>query len=364
MIYKTPQSNLLAKRLAHLDKLRARLRRGSATPKLWLGTLRRLAQASAVASSVAIEGYAVDEEEARAIVDGESAPAAGQEDQLAVAAYAHAFDHIGVLAADPVFAWSDRVILDLHFDACSFQRDRSPGLWRSGPVYVTRPGGGVAYEAPPASEVVPLMAEVVDWLERGDVESHVVVRAAMAHLHCVSVHPFRDGNGRIARLVQSLVLARDGLLAPELSSIEDYLADHTPAYYAVLEEVQGGRYSPQRDAAPWVRFCIEAHIAQAERRLEQMAEAAIRWGVLEGVVEERGWPDRLVVALEQSLIGGSDRARYERETGVSSGTASNDFRRLVDAGLVLQRGRGPATSYVATDELRARVNAALAEDRR
>ena len=67
------------------------------------------------------------------------------------------------------------------------------------------------------------MDEVVEWLEHGDLDAHVAVRAAMAHLHVVSVHPFRDGNGRISRIVQSLVLARQGLLAPEFSSIEEYL---------------------------------------------------------------------------------------------------------------------------------------------
>jgi Fic family protein len=184
----------------------------------------------------------------------------------------------------------------------------------------------------------------------------VVVRAAMAHLHTVSVHPFSDGNGRISRIVQASVLALEGLLAAEFASIEEYLAGHTPEYYAVLQQVQGGRYQPDRDASEWVLFCVEAHIAQARQRLEQIAEAARRWGVLEDLVLARDWPDRLVVALEQSLIGGTDRARYERETGISSATASNDFRRLLDAGLIRQVGRGRNIRYLASDELHARID--------
>ena len=116
-----------------------------------------------------------------------------------------------------------------------------------------------------------------------------------------SVHPFRDGNGRIARIVQSLVLARDGLLAPEFVSIEEYLGRNTDAYYAVLQEVQGGRYQPDRDAGPWVRFCVRAHVEQAHRRLDQIAEAGRRWARLEQLVADRGWPDRLVIALEERL---------------------------------------------------------------
>jgi hypothetical protein len=92
----------------------------------------------------------------------------------------------------------------------------------------------------------------------GDLDAHLIVRAAMAHLNLVSVHPFRDGNGRISRIVQSLVLARGGLPAPEFVSIEEYLAANTPAYHAALGETQGGTYQPERDAMPFVRFCVTA----------------------------------------------------------------------------------------------------------
>ena len=71
------------------------------------------------------------------------------------------------------------------------------------------------------------------------------------------------------------------------------------------------------------------------------------------MAEARGWPDRIVIALEQSLLGGTDRSRYCEEAEVSPATASADFRRLLDAGLVEQRGRTRNITYVAGDELRA-----------
>jgi Fic family protein len=356
MIYETPpMTEHLRERLVKVDELRQALGRQVGEPSLWLGTLRRLVKASSAESSVSIEGFSVSDDEAVAIVADEKPAEPEDENQMAIASYARAMDHVGVMASDPVFEWRDRVILDLHFDACYFQRDKSPGLWRTGPIFVTGPDTRPLYEGPPAGEVVPLMAEVVEWLRAGDLDAHVVVRGAMAHLHTVSVHPFRDGNGRISRIVQSLVLARDGLVSPEFASIEEYLASHTPEYYDVLEQVQGGRYQPKRDASEWVLFCVEAHISQARRRLDQIAEAGQRWKVLEDLVAERNWPDRLVVALEQSLIGGTDRARYERETGISPATASNDFRRLLDVGLITQVGRGRNIRYLASDALRARL---------
>ena len=352
MIYATPPSSAeLEGRLAELDGLRAELGQEVGNPSAWLGTLRRQVKAESVESSVSIEGYTVPAGDALAIVAGAAPVDEHDENRMAVASYARAMDHVGVMALDPVFVWLDRVILDLHFDACYFQRDKSPGRWRTGPIGVTTSDGGVLYEGPPGDDVIGLMGEVIEWLRNGASDAHVVVRAAMAHLHVVSVHPFRDGNGRISRITQSLVLARDRLLSPEFASIEEYLAGHTPEYYRVLKAVQGGRYQPERDATEWVSFCVDAHIAQARRRLDQLAAAAARWAYLERIVESRGWPDRFVIALEQSLIGGTDRAMYETEADISSATASTDFRRLVDAGLIVQSGRGRNIRYHASDEL-------------
>ena len=361
VLYETPTTSAeLQRQLAELDDLRRRLGHAVGQPSPWLGSLRRLVMAASVESSTSIEGFAVPREDAVAIISGEELVDPEDESRMAVACYARAMDHVGVMAVDPGFRWLDRVILDLHFDACYFQRDKSPGLWRAGPVGVTGTDGRLVYEGPEATDVPPLMAEVVDWLEQGDLEAHVVVRGAMAHLHTASVHPFRDGNGRISRIVQSLVLAREGLLSPEFASIEEYLGAHTSAYYAVLQRVQGGRYQPERDASEWVAFCVEAHLIQARQRLQQIEEAGARWTFLESVVESRGWPDRLVIALEQSLIGGADRAGYSQEADISSPTASNDFRRLVDAALVKPRGRGRSTRYYASDDLLKQVAAAVA----
>jgi Fic family protein len=199
------------------------------------------------------------------------------------------------------------------------------------------------------------MAEVTSWLRSGDLDAHLAVRAAMAHLHIVSVHPFEDGNGRISRIVQSLVLALGGLLAPEFVTVEEYLGEHTEAYFAALQEVQGGSYQPERDATPFVQLCVEAHLVQARRRLLQLDQAAERWSYLERLVEGRGWPDRLAIALEQSLFDGTNRAKYSSEADVSAPTASSDLRRLLDSGLITRRGRGRSTRYVASESLAGRT---------
>lgn len=346
-------------RLAELDELRRALGHQINRPTPWLGMLRRQVRASSIEASTSIEGYGVPPEEAIALVNDRRPVESEDENRMAVACYARAMDHVGVMALDPAFRWLDRVVLDLHFDACSFQREKSPGLWRTGPVGVTGSDGRLVYRAPDAGDVPALMAEVVEWLQDGDLDAHVVVRAAMAHLHVVSVHPFRDGNGRVSRIVQSLVLAREGLMSPEFASIEEYLGEHTAGYYAALNEAHGSTYRPERDVSAWIAFCLDAHLAQARRRLAQVEEAAARWAHLAQLVEDRGWPDRLVIALEQSLIGGSDRATYAREAEISPATASADFRRLLDSGLVEQTGQGRSVRYRAGDQLRTKIAAAI-----
>jgi Fic family protein len=343
----TPAPALQAQ-LEELDKLRDDLGHevGRAVP--WIGALRRQVRASSVEGSTSIEGFTVGPGEAVALVSDDRRVDPDDENQQAVACYARAMDHVGVMAADPSFAWSGRVILDLHFDACSFHRGESPGRWRTGPVGVTGSDGRIRYQAPDAGEVPDLMAEVVEWLQNGDRDAHTVVRAAMAHLHVVSVHPFRDGNGRISRIVQSLVLAQEGLMSPEFGSIEEYLGEHTADYYAALNEAHGPTYQPERDASNWVAFCVKAHLSQARQRLTQIKDAAARWTHLEELVNSRNWPDRLVIALEQSLMGSSDRMSYATEADVSPATASTDFRRLIDAGLVEQLGRGRSVRYRAS----------------
>jgi Fic family protein len=347
MLYQTPAiTEEVRAQLEELDELRQRLgsQVGAAGP--WLGTLRRLVQATSIESSTSIEGFSLPTDEAVAIVAGEERAGPDDENQLAVACYARAMEHLEIMADDPGFHWSDRVILDLHFEACEFQRDKSPGRWRTDPIRVTAGDGRTLYQAPDSEQVPALMAEVTDWLESGDRATHVVVRAAMAHLHVVSAHPFRDGNGRISRI------------SPEFASIEEYLGQHTSDYYRVLQEVQGGSYQPERDATPWVVFCIRAHLAQARFRLEQIEQAARRWSCLEQIADDRGWPDRLVIALEQALIGGTDRGRYRTEADISLATATNDLRRLLDAGLIAQQGRGRSTRYQASPTLRKEVTTA------
>ncbi len=355
MLHVTPASTPFgAAALEELAVLAAELHDQS-PPKRWIARLRRMARGSVAASSVSIEGFQVSAASASAILAGDRTPAS--HDDEVVAAYGRAMDHVVALSDDPHFKWNHRVIADLHFDLAWPDASARPGRLRTGPMGVTGSDGRLAYTAPEPEASSALTAELVTWLRRGDLEQPAVVRAAMAHLHLVSIHPFADGNGRVSRVLQSLVLARSGTLAPELASIEEYLAANTEQYYAALQDAHGATYDPTRSAAGWVDFCLGAHVETAKMRLQLIRDASRRWSALEGLTETRGWPDRLVIALELSLTSGLDRASYTAESDVSDATASADLRRLVDAGFIASEGAGRTTRYRPTAALRQLVGA-------
>ena len=354
-----PKSPALLSRLDELDTLRRVLAQqlgDSAQP--WTGALRRLAAAEATVGSTSIEGYGASLEDTVEILAGRHPTGTTEETQRVIAAYAQAMDRVAVLADDKRFQWTSQTVLDLHFLICHPQPQSGPGRLRDGAVVVTRGLGRDPYRPPPASEVPALVNEVTRWLGSGDLTRHPVVRAAMAHLNLVSIHPFRDGNGRVARVVQSLTLAKEGLLRPEVVSIEPYLGRHTREYYAVLEEVQGLAFDPTRDASAWVEFCIEAHVFEAKERRRWLEIAYARHGFCRQLAREQHYPDRFVIALDQALLGlPVTNADFRREAAIAGPTATQDLQRLRSDGWLDQEGGGRSIRYVAGKKLRERWSA-------
>jgi Fic family protein len=356
-IYPTPaKSPTLERRLTELDTQRRYLAQHlgeSAEP--WTGPLRRLAAAEAAVGSTSIEGYGASLEDTVEILAGRPAAKATDETQRIIAAYGQAMDRVAGLAGDARFEWTAQTVLELHFLVCHPQPEASPGRLRDGSMIVTRGAGREPYRPPSPAQVPGLVDELAEWLRSGDTTRHAVVRAAMAHLNLVSIHPFRDGNGRVARVIQSLVLAREGLLRPEFVSIEPYLSRHTREYYSVLEHVQGPDYDPDVDASPWVEFCIDAHVFEASERRRWLELAYARHDFCEQLARDEGYPGRLVTALDQALLGlPVTNADYRRETAIASPTAVQDLQRLRHDGWLEQEGGGRSIRYVASARLQER----------
>jgi Fic family protein len=260
------------------------------------------------------------------------------------------------LAGEADFVYSEQLIKSLHFMMVSFDLNSRPGLWRAGPIYVQESTTGEAvYEGPDVEAIPGLMAALSRDLNAGG-DMPPMIRAAMAHLNLVMIHPFRDGNGRMARCLQTLVLAREGVLAPQFGSIEEYLGANTPAYYDVLAEVGGGGWHPERDARPWVRFILTAHLRQARTLLRRVSESEQLWVDLAELAARHALAERAVSPMFDAAIGLRVRnATYRAMLGdeINDATASRDLRAMVDRGLLEPHGERRGRYYTATDALRA-----------
>jgi Fic family protein len=360
MIFQTPPMSFEeVAALQKIDELRRQLRFRVAQPRRWVGLVRRVLGARAIQGSNSIEGYDVSVEDALAAIGGEEPTDAREEDWNAVSGYRRAMTYVLQLAQDEHFEYTPQILRSLHFMMTEYTLDASPGLWRSGPIWIRNDAtGDIVYEGPPADELPALVKELTSDVS-SDSETPVMVKAAMAHLNLVMIHPFRDGNGRMSRCLQTLVLARDQILAPQFSSIEEYLGRNTQSYYKVLQAVGAESWHPEGDARPWVRYCLEAHFVQASSVLRRVKESEEIWTQLETICAEKRLPQRMLSALFDATVGirvrnASYRAALKMwDEEIANQGATDDLRAMVNAGLLERFGARRGTYYQAADPLKA-----------
>lgn len=316
--------------------------------------LRRTTFARAVKGSNSIEGYDVSLDDAIAAAEGEEPLDAKTEAWANVRGYQVAMTYVLQLAGDVHFRYSADLLRSLHFMMLQHTLAKNPGRWRPGPIFVYDDEREERVFVGPDAELVPgLIDELLAFLN-GNPGMPGVIKAAMAHLNLVMIHPFSDGNGRMARCLQTLVLARSGVLAAPFSSIEEYLGRNTRAYYDVLATVGGGSWRPERDARPWIRFCLTAHYRQVSTLLLRTREIGRLWDALEGEIARRGLPERTLLAMADAAVGLRVRnATYRSIADITEGLAGKDLKTLVAQGLLVPQGEKRGRFYVASDELKA-----------
>ncbi len=292
-------------------------------------------------------------DDAIAAVAGEEPLQAEREAWSAVTGYRNALTYVLQLATDPHFSYSEGLIRSLHYMMLLHDLSKHPGRWRPGPIYVRDEGRSeIVFEGPDSDLVPSLISELISDLNSNH-DSPVIIRGAMSHLNLVLIHPFSDGNGRMARCLQTLVLAREGILEPQFCSIEEYLGSNTPEYYDVLAAVGQGAWTPKNDARPWIRFCLTAHYRQAQILLRRTAELNRLWDELEVLLKNLALPDRMIFALADAAMGLKVRnATYRSPAEVSDNLASRDFKVLVEQALLVADGQARARAYVASDSLK------------
>jgi Fic family protein len=344
--------------IAEIDELRQRLRSRLYEPRRWTGSLRRVQFARAVQGSNSIEGYEAKLDDTLAIEMGEEALDASKETGLAIKGYRDAMTYVLQLAEEPRFRFEEQLIKSLHFMMTNYDLKNRPGRWRAGPIYVQKEQTGeIVYEGVDVDSLDALMRELVNYLE-SDGDIPIVIKAAMAHLNLVLIHPFRDGNGRMARCLQTLVLAREGIVSPVFSSIEEYLGQDTRSYYDILADVGAGSWQPTRNTRAWIRYVLTAHLRQAKTVLRRTKEIETVYLELERLVVRYRLPERTLEALFDAASGLRVRRAVYRailetqsDDPVSEQTATRDLQSLTNHGLLVAHGERRGRYYTAGPEL-------------
>lgn len=249
------------------------------------------------------------------------------------------------LTAERLFAWH----------AALFPTGRSGmtriavGAWRpseAGPMQVVSGPYGrerVHFEAPEAERLPSEMAAFLDWFERRD-GTDPVIRAAIAHLWFVTIHPFEDGNGRIARAIADMALARSEGSSQRFYSMSAQIRRERGEYYAMLERTQ----KDGLDITGWLDWflgCLDRAFDGTEEVLGHVLHKARFWEAVAGEPfseRQRAVINRLLDGFEGKLTS----SKWAKLTKVSSDTALRDITDLVDRGLLEKEDAGGrSTSY-------------------
>ena len=229
------------------------------------------------------------------------------------------------------------------------------GAWRTGPMQVVSGPLGrerVHYDAPPAEGLDAQMQQFLVWFN-ADQGLDPVLKAGLAHFWFVTIHPFDDGNGRIARAIADLQLTRADGTGQRCYSMSAQIQVERQAYYDLLESSQRGPL----DLTPWLEWfldCLGRALQAAEQTLGQVLAKARFWERH----RQAPFTDRqrqLLTRLLDGFDGKFTTAKWARMAHCSHDTAGRDIADLLAKGvLVLEGAGGRSTSYRLTPETEAR----------
>jgi Fic family protein len=303
-----------------------------------------VARSATVAASTGIEGNRLSLQQVEDVLAGD-AVAGRRSDIRDVRNYNRALDIANRAAIRSDFEWTQELLRRLNATIIDGLEDDERGEYRSGPVVVGM------YE-PPDHRLVPgLMRQLVEWLA-AEGDEHTLVRAGLAHLDVVSIHPWRNGNGRTARVVGSLSLMRRGIAAPELVNIEAVIRAQPDAYVAALREAQGPTYQPDRHAATaWLEYFAGLAVDRLDLRTRLDAAIQADFGLLALELDAAGRPLDWAPFLLAARVGPVRTSEVASRLGLSSSRARAMLAAAVATGWLSARGDRRGRRYVAGDRL-------------
>lgn len=334
-------------RIAEIAEIKAAVERSRVLP-LNEAQLRRQATLRMAHTSTSIEGNPLAEFEVGKVLEGKSIRAS-KKDILEVENYYQALKKIEELSKSkqPITV---NEILALHKIVISGLVEKNKvGKYRPADVYVLDDLGDgremVRFRAPPAKDVPHMTEDLLIWLKTSKKEVlHPIIRAGVLHLQFVTIHPFTDGNGRVARLLTQLQLYRDGWDFRKILVLEDYYNHDRLSYYNAENRAQGKIYQQDMDFTGWLEYFTTGFLVEARKAFEQIQSIGF------GKVSNKGEQifldrDEIQIMDFLSTTGRATSDDISDILKVAKRTAQLKLKKLSDKGLLKLKGKGPASYY-------------------
>lgn len=321
--------------IAELDRLRASL---DSYPLVhgWRDRLASDLMAEAIQASTSMEGVPVTVEEVRRILAGDRPSSVSAENASLVTGYRDAMTYCQRRADDDVFTWSPELIKGIQDRILAGRRDRGAGRYGKG-RYVQNSATGELIYTPPQEGVDRLVETLCARMNKWD--GHAALRSAWVHIALAAIHPFRDGNGRTARVLASLAMYRGGFKRREFTSLEEwwgrYRTDYANAFSCL-----GRQFDPRADVTPFIHAHLAAQVKQVHvlQNVERVRRRV--WDGIDALISQFALPDRTNVALWEAFWGRVvTRPYYLAVTGVKGMTGTKDLNTLVTLRLLRDEGR-------------------------
>jgi Fic family protein len=254
------------------------------------------------------------------------------------------------LTEDRLFSWHDA----LFPSGRSGMRKITTGAWRSGGMEVVSGPEGrekIHFEAPGPEAVESEMKTFLTWYEDNAASIEPLIKAGLAHLYFVTIHPFEDGNGRIARATTEMSLARMENSAQRFYSMSSQIREERKGYYQILESTQKGGM----DVTEWLVWfldCLGRAIGKANNLTAGVLAKETFWRHLKQRSTEVSERQRKIInQLLDGFEGKLTTEKWGKIAKISHDTALRDIQDLIGKGILKQEeGGGRSTAYTLMRE--------------
>lgn len=330
--------------IARIDEFKGAWRAlGTLAPER-LSALRRVATIESIGSSTRIEGSKLTDREVERLLSNLAIQSFETRDEQEVAGYAELMDLVFSSWQD--ISFNENHIKQLHQILLRHSekdtRHRGQYKTNSNSVAAFDENGvqiGIVFETASPFDTPRLMAELVTWVndERDKAVLHPLLIIAIFVVVFLEIHPFQDGNGRLSRVLTTLLLIQAGYAYVPYSSLESVIELNKEAYYLALRQTQGSIRTDAPNWQPWLVFFLRS-MAEQVRRLEKKVE---REKIVLAALPELSL--KIVeFAREHGRVTIGDAIKL---TGVSRNTLKQHFRNLVEHGHLNQQGSGRGVWY-------------------